>query len=169
MTVSENKYIQLSYNLRIENFNGKVVESAGEANPLSFVYGDGTILPRFEQKITGLKIENEFKFSLSPEEAYGLTDENAVIEIPLEAFQIEGKVDYDMIKIGNFVPMRDEHSNKLNGLVINVDAERVKMDFNNPLAGETLYFTGKINHIREAVEEDFEHHHSCSCSGRCDC
>jgi FKBP-type peptidyl-prolyl cis-trans isomerase SlyD len=54
--------------------------------------------------------------------------------------------------------------------VLEVDNSRVKMDFNHPLAGEELFFVGKVAHVRETVAEDFEHHHhACSCGGGCDC
>ncbi|HQH41585.1 MAG TPA: peptidylprolyl isomerase, partial [Bacteroidales bacterium] len=35
----------------------------------------------------------------------------------------------------------------------------VKMDFNHPLAGDDLYFTGKIVGIRDATQEELEHGH----------
>ena len=75
-----------------------------------------------------------------------------------------------MLKPGYYIPMHDEHGNKLNGLVLGVDKVKVKMDFNHPLAGEELFFSGKVSFVRETTPEDFEqHHYDCSCGGACDC
>lgn len=169
MKIGNNTHVTLTYELRVDGFEGKIIERVGDKNPLAFVYGDGSMLASFEQKLQGLEIGEEFKFNIPADEAYGLTDDNAVVEIPLEAFEINGKVDYEMVKAGNFIPMRDEHGHKLNGLVVAFDEKTVKMDFNHPLAGEELFFSGKVSHVRETVEEDFHHHHSCSCGGGCDC
>jgi FKBP-type peptidyl-prolyl cis-trans isomerase SlyD len=44
--------------------------------------------------------------------------------------------------------------------------ETVKMDFNHPLAGEDLYFSGKVFHVREASEEELNQQ-SCGCGSSC--
>jgi len=43
---------------------------------------------------------------------------------------------------------------RLNGVVLNVTEDAVHMDFNHPLAGEDLYFKGKVLDVREASEEE---------------
>jgi FKBP-type peptidyl-prolyl cis-trans isomerase SlyD len=46
------------------------------------------------------------------------------------------------------------------------------MDFNHPLAGDDLFFKGKIVDVREATEEELTHghiHSESSCGGGCDC
>jgi FKBP-type peptidyl-prolyl cis-trans isomerase SlyD len=35
----------------------------------------------------------------------------------------------------------------------------IKMDFNHPLAGEELYFSGKILNVRVATKQETEHGH----------
>ena len=50
--------------------------------------------------------------------------------------------------------MMDANGNRLNGSVISVGDDVIKMDFNHPLAGETLHFTGNILSVREASAEE---------------
>jgi FKBP-type peptidyl-prolyl cis-trans isomerase SlyD len=47
----------------------------------------------------------------------------------------------------------------LDGKVVSFDENIVTMDFNHPLAGQTLNFTGKVMSIREATEEELDHGH----------
>jgi FKBP-type peptidyl-prolyl cis-trans isomerase SlyD len=54
--------------------------------------------------------------------------------------------------------------------VLEISDESVKMDFNHPLAGEDLYFSGKVVEVREASEEEINKmlHGGCGCgSGGC--
>jgi FKBP-type peptidyl-prolyl cis-trans isomerase SlyD len=55
--------------------------------------------------------------------------------------------------------MRDNENNLLNGKVLEVGDDKVKLDFNHPLSGESLFFEGKILDIREATEEEIDHGH----------
>jgi len=71
-------------------------------------------------------------------------DENSVIKVPLQAFQIDGKVDYDLVKIGNKIPMQDSEGHRLTGLVKKYRTiDSVTMDFNHPLAGVIYSFQAK--------------------------
>lgn len=171
MVISQNKVVSLTYELRV-NGDENIIESVDRNSPLTFLYGRGALLPRFEEYLSGLKVGDSFDFSLSSEEAYGNYDENSVIKLPLQAFQIEGRVDYDLVKIGNKIPMQDSEGHRLTGIVKAVDEDSVTMDFNHPLAGNHLNFKGEITDIRQASEEELMHghiHSGCSCgSDGCD-
>jgi FKBP-type peptidyl-prolyl cis-trans isomerase SlyD len=170
MIVSQNKVVSLTYELRV---NGKsdVVEAVDRNSPLTFIYGSGSLLPKFEDNLTGLKVGDTFDFDLTSEDAYGNYDDNSIIQVPLQAFQIDGKVDYNLVKIGNKIPMQDSEGHRLTGVVKTVDTDTVTMDFNHPLAGNQLHFKGEITEIRQASEEEMSHGHvhgGCSCQGGCD-
>lgn len=64
-----------------------------------------------------------------------------------------------MIKVGNYVPMMDNAGHQHQGLVVNVGLESITLDFNHPMAGKTLHFTGTIAAIREATAEELDHGH----------
>jgi FKBP-type peptidyl-prolyl cis-trans isomerases 2 len=67
----------------------------------------------------------------------------------------------------------DSEGNRLNGSIDEVKDATVVMNFNHPLAGATLHFTGKVEEIRDATETELTNglfneklQHSCgdSCS-----
>jgi FKBP-type peptidyl-prolyl cis-trans isomerase SlyD len=79
-----------------------------------------------------------------------------------------------MVKIGNMIPMQDSKGQRMDGIVKEVSNDKVKMDFNHPLAGTDLYFEGEILAITEpVVEMAHEHNHSegdgCGCGSGCGC
>ncbi len=57
------------------------------------------------------------------------------------------------------VAMQDENGRPLDGIVLDIRENTVLMDFNHPLAGLNLYFSGKIVEVREAIDEEISHGH----------
>jgi FKBP-type peptidyl-prolyl cis-trans isomerase SlyD len=55
--------------------------------------------------------------------------------------------------------LQDSEGNPLDGRVIEIGEDFVKVDLNHPLAGEDLHFKGEILSVREATEEELEHGH----------
>ena len=169
ITVEKDKVISLTYELRVDDKNGEVIESLNENSPLTFLFGSGRLLPKFESNLEGLKQGDDFSFQLVCEDAYGEINEDAIVNVPKTAFEINGKIDQDLLQIGNAIPMQDSSGNRLNGIVKEVNGDAVTMDFNHPLAGNDLFFTGKITEIREPSEEELQHGHVHHTSGGCNC
>lgn len=171
MVVANEKVVSLIYELRVDSPNGEIIESLSNDNPLTFLYGSGNLLPKFEEYIDGLKIGDKFDFDLNANDAYGEVNSEAIVQVPISAFEVNGKIDNSLLGIGNTIPMRDNAGNRLNGIVKEVTSEAVTMDFNHPLAGNRLYFKGEVTGVREATEEEINHghiHSSCGCgSGGC--
>jgi FKBP-type peptidyl-prolyl cis-trans isomerase SlyD len=170
MIIEKNKVVSLIYELRVDSSDGDVIESLNEDKPLTFIYGTGALLPKFESNIDGLKMGDAFKFDLKCEDAYGAATEDAVVDIPKDVFEVDGSFDNEMIKEGNAIPMMDGDGNRLNGVVVAVNHETVTMDFNHPLAGDDLHFQGKVVGIREATGEELQHGHihaADGCGGGC--
>jgi FKBP-type peptidyl-prolyl cis-trans isomerase SlyD len=171
MIVAKDKVVSLTYELRLDNPKGNMVESLSNDSPLVFIFGTGNLLPKFEENIAGLKVGDRFDFNLNATDAYGEVNNEAVVNVPISAFSVNGSIDHEMLQIGNKIPMQDSSGNKLTGSVKEVTDEAVKMDFNHPLAGNHLYFNGEITDIREATEEEMMHGHIHShggCGGGCE-
>jgi len=64
-----------------------------------------------------------------------------------------------MLTIGNYIPMQDQNGYSLQGKVVKRGLDKVTMDFNHPMAGKNLHFTGDVLSVREATEEELHHGH----------
>jgi FKBP-type peptidyl-prolyl cis-trans isomerase SlyD len=167
MEITKEKVVSITYELRKDTENGEVVETVANDNPLTFIYGTGGMLPKFEENLGGLKTGDAFKFGLNSEDAYGPVVENAIVEVPIDVFKVDGEVDKNILQTGNMVPMMDNAGNRLNGKILGIGEETVEMDFNHPMAGKNLFFTGTIAEIREATEEELSHGHVHGNGGDC--
>jgi len=158
MKITTNKFVSAEYelyvNAEVENGELELMERATTEQPLTFVFGLGMMLPKFEEGIFGLSVGDVFEFTIQNEDAYGpYVDEN-IIDLERSVFEIDGKLDTEMIFEGNVVPLMDTEGNRMNAEILSVDAEKVKVDLNHPLAGETLHFKGKILEVRDATEQE---------------
>ncbi len=151
-----NHVISLSYELFIKD---ELIEKTDTDHPFAFLTGAGNVLPKFEETLSKLKKDETFDFNLSSDDAYGPIREEAVINVPMTAFEVNGKADEEMLVVGQNIPMQDASGNRLNGMIMEVEKEHVKMDFNHPLAGNDLRFKGRILDIRQATEDEIHHGH----------
>lgn len=174
MEVGKEKMISVTYVLRENDFSGEIIEEAKETNPLTFLFDTGKMLKEFENNLVGKQMGDDFEFLLKSEDAYGEHYEDRVMDLPINVFEIDGQVDYELVKIGNVIPMQDKRGNRLEGLVLSVSKTDVKLDFNHPMAGKTLAFKGKVIEVREATELELnaglhghDASHCSSCGGGC--
>ncbi|MEZ4830270.1 MAG: FKBP-type peptidyl-prolyl cis-trans isomerase [Bacteroidia bacterium] len=159
MNISPQKVVSITYQLRLDHAEGEFVEEVSLEEPLVFLFGAGNMLPAFEDNLSGLGTGDSFKFSLNSRDAYGERNEDAVIELPKSTFMVDGVLAEDLLVLGNTVPMRDQNDNTLRGQITRIDGDIVEMDFNHPLAGRDLYFTGEVVQIRQATQSEIDHGH----------
>jgi FKBP-type peptidyl-prolyl cis-trans isomerase SlyD len=141
--MSSTKEVSVAYTLTSVQ-SGKKLEDIPEGEPAIFVLGKNQLLPDFEKKLQMLKPGDTFDFTILAENAYGPSDPYAIFDVPLDTFEEKGKIDEKMVKIGNVIPMTDNQGNKHFGEIIAIGNNAVTLDFNHPLAGQDLQFTGKL-------------------------
>ena len=172
MKISANKFVSVSYDLHVgEGDERDLMERATPEHPLQFIFGTDAMLPAFEAALDGLDQGAAFLFTLTPENAYGEFNEENIVELPKNLFEVEGKFDSEYIKEGHTIPMMDSSGQRLMGSVHEIKDNVVVMDFNHPLAGETLHFSGKVLDVHEPTAEEIalinaEKHNGCG--GGCD-
>ncbi|MCR4665348.1 MAG: FKBP-type peptidyl-prolyl cis-trans isomerase [Paludibacteraceae bacterium] len=167
-----NKYVAVSYKLYTKDENGRhLVEETREGQPFSFISGFGFALDMFEEIVSKTAKGEEFSFTLVPEQAYGDYHKDYVLDLDREVFSINGHFDHEHIYKDAIVPLQNEEGHRFNGRVVEVGEEKVKVDLNHPLAGETLMFEGEVLENRDATKEEIDHlikHMTGGCGCGCD-
>lgn len=168
MNIQKNAYVALTYELHTDGHDGPLVEKCDASRPLGFVFGAGRMLPAFEAALEGMEAGQTFEFSLSPDDAYGRREPDAIVDIPKSVFVgPDGQLREDLMQLGARVPMSDSEGRRMIGIVIEVSDQAVKMDFNHPMADETLFFRGEVIEVRDATVDELLGSQSHGCGG-CD-
>ena len=157
MKITANKSVLAEYELFVDaEVEGELelMEKATVEKPSSFVYGVGMMLPKFEENIFGMQAGDKFDFVINNDDAYGPYDDESVLDLDRSIFEIDGKLDEEMIFEGNVVPLMDGEGNRINAQIVSLSETHVKVDLNHPLAGENLHFKGSVLEVREATEKE---------------
>ena len=172
MKIEAMKVVAISYEVEVE---GEVVDRASEEKPLDYIQGMRMIIPKLEAELEGKNEGEAFDCTIPPEEAYGEYDLAKVFDIPKSSFEVNGKLREDLLEAGKFIPMLNSAGEVCHGMVVAVKDDKVTMDFNAPMAGKTLHFTGKVVSVRDATEKElteglhgeFLPHEGCHRHGGC--
>jgi len=159
MQITKNTVVSLSYILKRDDAKGEIIEETKAGDPLVFIFGNGNMLPKFEEHLSTLKTGDDFEFTLASDDAYGEMDQDAIIDLDKSIFEVDGKIDLEMLAKGNVIPMRDDQGNMMQGTVVSIGDDLVRMDFNHPMAGNVLHFKGNVIEVREASAEELSHGH----------
>ena len=169
MKITKDKFVSVIYDLNVGNDDEReLMESATVERPLQFIFGTDAMLPAFEANIQNLEKGDKFTFSLTPGEAYGEYVAEHVVELPKKVFETNGKFDDEYIVEGITLPMMDSAGNRMNGSVLEVKENAIVMDFNHPLAGETLHFSGQVIDVHDPTKEEIAAINQAM-SGGCGC
>ena len=158
MNISENHVVAISYTLK-EKGSDVIIEKVETSDPFIFLFGAGNLLEKFEENLNGKAVGDAFDFILMAPDAYGTLEADAIVDVPIEVFMSNGQLMEDMVIPGRQVRLVDQQGNPLTGIVLERGLEKIKIDFNHPMAGKDLHFVGKVVEIRPATEEEIAHGH----------
>jgi FKBP-type peptidyl-prolyl cis-trans isomerase SlyD len=145
MKIENGKNVEVHYTLHVDGPEGEVVEETTTDEPLRFAFGVDPMLAKFEKALEGLSAGDSFTVAISCDDAYGQEDEELFMEFPKEEFiDDDGEWDEELFAEGEVVPMQTPDGQTVQGVVAEVKLNSVVIDFNHPLAGENLFFEGKI-------------------------
>jgi FKBP-type peptidyl-prolyl cis-trans isomerase SlyD len=159
MVIEPNKVVSVHYTLTEGTADGQLVESTNGSEPLAFIFGIGMMIPDFEKNLNGMKVGDEFAFGIPAAQGYGEYDDTALVEVPKNMFEVDGKIPDGLLEVGNMLPLTDQQGNHFQGMVAWVGLDKVKIDFNHPMAGVDLFFTGHVEGVRDAEPAELEHGH----------
>jgi peptidylprolyl isomerase len=113
-----------------------------DSDPMEFVIGAGTLIPKFEAAVVGLEPGQSITVTISADDAYGQRAEEMVAviarsEIPAEINPEPGHQMEVILEDGSPMPV----------LVTEVTETSITLDANHPLAGRDLTFAIRLVEI----------------------
>lgn len=145
--------------------NGEVFDSSYGRQPLEIQMGAGQLIKGFENELLGMAVNEKKVFTLNPEDAYGQRDENltqsfARSEVPAEMNP----------KIGMTVGLHTPEGRQVPAQITHVDDDKLTLDLNHPLAGESLTFEIEVVGISDTpTQTPMGCGSGCDCSSGCEC
>ncbi|HSS66633.1 MAG TPA: peptidylprolyl isomerase [Gammaproteobacteria bacterium] len=151
MVIADQKVVSIHYKLTDDD--GQVIQESTGGEPLSYVHGAGNIIPGLESALSGKAAGDKLNVSVEPEQGYGSRNEALIQELPRKVF--EGIED---IQEGMQLQAHSEQGTQVI-TVARVDGDRITVDGNHPLAGQTLNFEVEVDDVRDATSEEVAHGH----------
>ncbi|MFB0527236.1 MAG: peptidylprolyl isomerase [bacterium] len=119
--------------------DGTIFDKSKEEKPLEFTVGSGQIIPGFDKAVEGMKLNEEKKVTLKPEDAYGKNDETAIREFPKSYLPGNFKPEKGMV-----LRLQDQTGRAIPGTITDITENSITIDLNHPLAGKDLTFNIKV-------------------------
>jgi FKBP-type peptidyl-prolyl cis-trans isomerase SlyD len=126
---------------------GERVDGSDPDRPLSVVHGYGELLPALEQALEGMSAGQSKTVELRPNDAYGPRLKDAVLEVDRDEFP-------PGVEPGDRFEAENAEGAVVVLKVLDVDGERVVLDTNHPLAGQTVRFELRVLGVRPATSEE---------------
>jgi FKBP-type peptidyl-prolyl cis-trans isomerase SlyD len=151
MQIEPNSIVTLHYTLK--NNDGTIIDQSDDGSFL-YLHGAMNIIPGLENALAGKSAGDEFSIKVSPEEGYGIREDDRIQEVPRDMF--EGA---DDIQVGVQFHAQGPDGSDIVVTVTEIKDDVVVIDANHALAGMELNFEVKVVDVREASEEEIEHGH----------
>ncbi len=151
MQIIKNTVVTLDY--QVHDTEGNLIDAGAE--PLVYVHGgyDG-IFPTLEEALQGKEVGASLKLKLEPGEAFGEYDAALVNVEPRDLFpeQIEVGMQFERAS-------EDDEEEDMLYTITEIEADKVVVDGNHPLAGMALVFDCTVAEVRQATQEELAHGH----------
>lgn len=131
---------QVVFHFSIKLSDGSVADSTKvSGKPAKLVMGDGSLTPGFEACLLGLEAGQEASFTLPPEQAFGVPNPDNIYYVERDKFGADVTPEE-----GAIIAFTQPDGSELPGVIRSVAGQSVTVDFNHPLAGQTLTFDVEI-------------------------
>ncbi|MGI9250654.1 MAG: FKBP-type peptidyl-prolyl cis-trans isomerase [Pseudohongiellaceae bacterium] len=137
--------VQLNFSLALPD--GEVIDSNFDSAPVSFRLGDGSMLPGFEEQLSGLAAGDKVDCLLPPEKAFGAINPANLQRFPQQRFAALMDDKLVPFQVGSVVSFRDPGGFNRPGVIKELGKDFVVVDFNHPLAGKEIVFKARIDRV----------------------
>jgi FKBP-type peptidyl-prolyl cis-trans isomerase SlpA len=147
MQITIGSRVTMHYALRLAD--GTLADSSFDDEPVSFVVGDGALDKGLELALIGLRAGDRQVLTLMPGQAFGVRDEAALQWVGRDRFPADMQLEKGQI-IGF---SGEQGAADVAGAVIEIEEDRVRVDFNHPLAGREIVFEVEILSVENPPAE----------------
>ena len=117
--------------------------SYDRGEPLEFVCGAGQMIQGFDAAVADMEVGEVKEIHLMPEEAYGMPDPNAILE--LEIAKLPGS---EELQVGQQVYLTNQMGQPFLVKVIAKDEVNITFDANHEMAGKELNFKIELVEVK---------------------
>lgn len=128
--------------------DGSVLEDTFDSDPITFRLGTGEMAEGLELALLELQPGDEQTIDIGPDLAFGFADENAIHLIERSEFNPQMQLEEGLI-----IEFSTPSGETLPGTILGFDNEKVRVDFNHPLAGQTIRYTVRIVDVQNPESE----------------
>ena len=137
--ITHSSLVKLHFEVSLEN--GTMIDSTFNRDaPVTLTIGDESLLPGFEKVLMNLRAGDTRSAHLEPEQAFGELNPDNIQHFSRTQFALVA----DNPEIGMLVEFEDKGKNTLPGTISAINDDEVEVDFNHPLAGQSVLFKVKI-------------------------
>ena len=115
--------------------DGTQFDSSVGRNPLEFTVGAGQMIAGFDAGVLGMTVGEKKTLQIDPENAYGPSNPEAIIEFPKENVPAEMQ-----LEAGMQLNLQNQYGQPIPVVVLEVKDDVIIMDANHSLAGKDLIF-----------------------------
>jgi FKBP-type peptidyl-prolyl cis-trans isomerase SlpA len=134
--------VSLDYDILLDS--GEQVDSSEVNGPLRLRVGEWTTLPGLGEKLVGLRLGDERLIRLTPPEAFGDWDPDAIMTMR------ESKMVGDAaVEDGTMLRIETQDGTSAICRAYRVAEDRLALDFNHPLAGQPLTLFVRVQDVVE--------------------
>ena len=151
--IKKNSVVSMSYCLK--NEKGIELDRADKSSPFAYLHGSGQMISGLEKELEGLVVGDKKNVIVSPNEGYG--EFNPQLKMKVNRANFPKDAD---IKPGMQFEGQGDAGTKTVFTVKAVVGDKIQVDGNHPLAGETLHFSVEIMGVRDATQEELSHGHA---------
>jgi len=152
MQISKDLVASIHYTLK--NADGEVLDTSEGQEPLHYVHGAQNIVPGLEKELEGKTTGDKLAVVVDPIDGYGEYNAELIQELPKDMF-----AGVDTIEVGMEFQAQTPEGGMQIIEVKSIDGDKITVDGNHPMAGQTLHFDVEITDVREATKDELEHGH----------
>lgn len=138
VAIGPGSHVVLHFSIKLED--GSAADSTKvHGKPARLTIGDGNLTKNFEDCLLGLRAGDNEEFTLEPEDAFGKPLPENIYHI--ERVRFSGDTPAE---VGAIISFSQPNGREIPGIIREVTADVVTVDFNHPLAGQRVTFAVEV-------------------------